>query len=85
MKATHKTTMRLFMQSAWNLARSGAARFGGTSREYIQIAMRLVWQDWKKAPESVYCPGIGTRMWLPGVERKTGSRRGQYVLPGIAL
>lgn len=81
----NRTNLHLFMQSAWNLARNGAKRFGGKPNEYIRMAMQLVWQDRNTRPESVYYPGLGTWMWLPGVERKVCVKRGQCMLPGIAL
>lgn len=81
----NRKNLRLFMQSAWNLARNGAKRFGVRPSEYIPMAMLLVWQDRKDRPESVYYPWLGTWMCLPGVERKVCAKRGQYLLPGIAL
>lgn len=85
MTRRHQNRMRLLMQSAWNLARNGAKQFGGKPSEYIRMAMRLVWSDRNKAPQGVYYPGLGIHFWLPGVERKVWAKRGQYVLPGIAL
>lgn len=81
----YRNRMRLLMQSAWNLARNGASKFGGKPSEYIRVAMRLVWRARNKAPETVYIPGLGARYWLPGVERKLQARRGQLLLPGLAL
>lgn len=81
----YRNRMRQIMQSAWRLARNGAKRFGGKARDYIRMAMLLVWRDWKKPPQGVYYPGLGTHFWLPGVERKAYAKRGQYLLPGIAL
>lgn len=85
MTTGYRHKMRQIMQSAWKLARNGAKLFGGRPCEYIRMAMLLVWDDRKKAPEGVYYPGLGIHFWLPGMERKVCAKRGQYLLPGIAL
>ena len=41
------------LRRAWDLARIGARRFGGTARQYLREAMRLAWAHEKAAAERV--------------------------------
>lgn len=36
---------RSVMLKAWTIAREGAARFGGSARQYLGEALRLAWRD----------------------------------------
>jgi hypothetical protein len=42
-----RQTCSVVMSRAWSLAKEGAAKFGGNSREYIKEAMRLTWAQIK--------------------------------------
>lgn len=62
---------RQILKSAWNLARSGQARFGGSAREYFSQALKIIWQESRKPverPRAVWQPELGmARYVLPGV------------------
>lgn len=79
MSAIHRTVM----QSAWNLARSGARRFGGTPGLYFYAALLIAWRE-AKYP-AVYHPGLGTQLWMGFVPLQQKTRKGQQMLPGLAL
>ncbi|MGR5963151.1 hypothetical protein ACT7DN_30415 [Bacillus paranthracis] len=36
------------MQEAWDMAKSGAVRFGGKSREYLSASLKIVWEQVRK-------------------------------------
>ena len=57
------------MAKAWQLARMGAARFGGSVRLYFACALRLAWQEIRNPrPVTVWQPHLGAaRFVLPGV------------------
>ena len=46
------TTMKSIMTTAWNIARKGSETFGGSSREYFAISLKLAWAE-SKAPKSI--------------------------------
>lgn len=37
------------MTRAWQIAREGAAKFGGNAREYMAAALRMAWEEIKMA------------------------------------
>lgn len=37
------TKIQAIMQTAWTIARSGAAQFGGSPKAYIAAALRMAW------------------------------------------
>ena len=71
------------MQEAWNLARSGANRFGDSAALYFREALRIVWRESRAV--SVYKPGLGTQFWMGFVPVRQEARRGQILLPGVSL
>lgn len=36
------------MQEAWNMAKSGAVRFGGKAKEYLSASLKIVWEQVRK-------------------------------------
>ncbi|MEC1377689.1 hypothetical protein P9D39_26100, partial [Heyndrickxia oleronia] len=36
------------MQEAWNMAKSGAVRFGGIAKEYLSDSLKIVWEQVRK-------------------------------------
>lgn len=79
------------MRDAWSLARDGATKFGGNARIYFSSALSIVWKEEKSLaimtdanPATVYHKGLGNRFLLPGMAIPVfGTRKGQYMLPGI--
>ena len=47
--ATHAYNLSCVLRRAWDHARIGARRFGGTVRQYLPEAMRQAWAAEKKA------------------------------------
>ena len=47
--ATHRYNPSCVLRRAWDWARIGARRFGGTVRQYLPEAMRMAWAAEKKA------------------------------------
>lgn len=43
---------RGIMLDAWNLAQSGAERFGGRKIEYVPISLRMAWAETKSRPSA---------------------------------
>lgn len=89
MNASTRHSLKRLMRAAWELARLGAQRFGGSSRLYFSCALRLVWADSrnggpKARPASYWAAGLGNTYALPGVLLPQQVRRGQYRLPGIS-
>lgn len=42
-----KTTKVMIMKKAWSVAKQGAEKFGGTSKEYFSAALKYVWAQYK--------------------------------------
>ena len=53
MKEYNRYTMSTIMKGAWELARRGAKKFGGSAREYFAESLKKVWARVKKM---VYVP-----------------------------
>lgn len=53
MKEYNGYTMSKIMKAAWELARRGAKKFGGSAKEYFAEALKIVWTQVKKI---VYVP-----------------------------
>ena len=84
MKATQRTFLTRLMGNAWTLARQGAQKFGGEATLYFAIALRLVWQDSREKPASVWHKGTGNQFLLPGLRPPVrAGRQGPVVLPGL--
>jgi Streptococcus thermophilus bacteriophage Gp111 protein len=48
-----EVTMRNVMKKAWEIARDGARKFGGSVKEYFAEALRMAWAIVKKGMETV--------------------------------
>lgn len=82
MRNARRTELAGLMRNAWNLARMGKKRFGGSVKMYFICALRLAWADTRT--RSVYRKGQGNRFWMPGVAMPASEvKRGQFTLPGI--
>ncbi len=83
MKTSRRTFLARIMNDAWELARQGAQKFGGSVKLYFGIALRLVW--WDCRPRTLWHKGTGNQFVLPGLPdiRQAGSK-GQFLLPGMS-
>lgn len=52
-KQTEVIDMKNVMVRAWEIAREGAARFGGKAVEYIAVALKMAWAEVKKGSKKV--------------------------------
>lgn len=90
MKESTRRMLARIMRAAWELARLGAHRYGGSSRLYFSCALALVWADMRPGrkhsgrPATLWVKGIGNLYALPGVSVPRQVQRGQYCLPGIS-
>ena len=83
MKSPRRIFLARIMKDAWTLARQGARKFGGSTKLYFAIALRLVWQD--SRPRTVWHRGLGNQFVLPGMSQLPPPvKKGQFFLPGIA-
>lgn len=69
------------MKQAWNLAREGAAKFGGKVREYFAAALRMAWEATRK-PVNVVAAllAIGGKEWIKeGMHRIYFNNLAQFI------
>lgn len=78
------------MAQAWDLARKGAANFGGNVKLYLSSALSISWKEEKalmvkeEKPQCVWRMGMGPQYILPGTPiPASGTKKGQMVLPGL--
>lgn len=59
------------MTQAWNIAREGAAKFGGKVREYFSAALRMAWEATRKPVDVVAALlDIGGNEWVKGANHR---------------
>jgi len=84
MSITQRAFLARLMSNAWALAHQGAQRFGGGANQYFATALRLVWQDSRVKPASVWIKGIGNHFLLPGLQPPVqADDHGLLILPGL--
>ena len=63
MNTRRKQKLRELMVAAWNLSRFGAGKFGGQTKSYFWMALRIVWQESRE--KFVYHTKTGiTQAWM---------------------
>lgn len=78
------------MVQAWQMARKGAAQFGGKAKTYLASALAICWKEEKalalkeEEPKTVWRLGLGSQFVLPGSPMSaSGAKKGQLILPGL--
>lgn len=54
--------MKKLMLRAWEIAREGVGRFGGAVKEYFAEALRIAWQEFKKAKKKLTLHEVAYRI-----------------------
>lgn len=89
MRISQRNKLSRIMVEAWELARQGSRKFGGSSSLYFAVALHLIWQARKAQTSgqsaSVWHKGLGNQFWFPGLVHLQPADRGQFLLPGIAF
>lgn len=52
--------MKEVMKNAWEIARKGAAKFGGNAKEYIAEALKLAW-EWHRRRASIEANAVALK------------------------